>query len=828
VSTAPESSNLGDLRTLDWERLQDLLDPFEAAWHALEGQAGVVELAGFLPPPTDPLRRLALIELIKADLEFRWRRGLPVGLDTYLADFPELGAAAALPPRLLYEEYRVRQRYGDQPPLADYQARFPEQFPDLQRLLKEEPLGTVVSDNLSTPMPAGSNTSGTPPAAGPQLLQVLGDYRLLHRIGMGAFGEVWKAEAPGGVHVALKTIIRPVEHELAQQERRALELIKQLRHPYLMSIQAFWVLESRLHVAMELADGSLRQRYQECRKQGLAGVPQKEMLGYLREAAEALDFLHREHVLHRDIKPENLLLLQGHVKVADIGLARHLQGDISMLNDSGSGTPTYMPPEMVTRRVCKQSDQYSLAVVYAEMRQGRPPFRADNLFELMQAHIFKEPDLEGLPEPERGAVRKALSKEHRERFRSCSDFAEALAAATAEPPPAPVPPSRTKPERRPRRLILLGATLVLILLAAAFGVLLANSYRNNNPPRVPFTLVPASVELQPGEEKAVSLFVQRDGQFRGPIELSFRDLPEHVAIQPGTIAADADHVQLTLRSANDVPVGPIEVKVHATADGHHNDGTLALVFLPPNITLLPGWAKPANAQVVSDGSNRKYYDRIDVRRGGLAVRFVLVPRAAVGDLPTYYIMEDKVSAGLFHKFAAADPRAVSDPQWFELASNHEANNPVLGVVAEDAHRCALWLGGLLPTIQQWEKAAGRYDRGRGRGPFREQADPNLLGIGRTGPMRLDEPTDDISHPYGLRHLSGNGRELTRNLADPNRGTVPVDDPQELDAVSLRGRSFRAPQPLLFRDLEDREQTLLGDLGYRESNDETGFRVVLEP
>src|SRR5262249_6207615 len=233
-------------------------------------------------------------------------------------------------------------------------------------------------------------------------------------------------------------------------------------------IQAFWVLESRLHVAMELADASLRQRYRECRNQGLQGIPQKEMLGYLREAAEALDFLHREHVLHRDIKPENLLLLQGHVKVADIGLARHVQGDISMLNDSGSGTPTYMPPEMVTRRVCKQSDQYSLAVVYAEMRQGRAPFRADNLSDLMRAPIFKEPDLEGLPDPERVVVRKALSKEHRERFRSCSAFAEAMAAAMADPPPAP-PPARRNRLLRP---ILFGAALVLILLVTLAFVLL--------------------------------------------------------------------------------------------------------------------------------------------------------------------------------------------------------------------------------------------------------------------------------------------------------------------------------------------------------------------
>src|SRR5438270_3422400 len=133
----PADGDLGDLNTKNWEDLQGLADSLEAGWK--KGQP--VDLAQLLPAPGNPTRAIILRELIKTDLECRWRHGQETDLDYYLKTFAtDLGPAQSLSPALIYEEYRVRQLFGDRPPLEHFQARFPNQFPDLERLVRENPL----------------------------------------------------------------------------------------------------------------------------------------------------------------------------------------------------------------------------------------------------------------------------------------------------------------------------------------------------------------------------------------------------------------------------------------------------------------------------------------------------------------------------------------------------------------------------------------------------------------------------------------------------------------------------------------------------------------
>jgi serine/threonine protein kinase/tetratricopeptide (TPR) repeat protein len=274
-------------------------------------------------------------------------------------------------------------------------------------------------------------------------------YVLVKRLGSGGFGEVWQAQAPGGIPVAIKIIFRSLDHQDSKNEMQALELIKGLRHPFLLPVLGFWTLQDRLLIAMELADGSLRDRLNACRRAGLPGIPVAELLTYFRGAAEGLDYLHEQHVHHRDVKPDNVLLLGRHAKLADFGMVSALQNR-SLVTVSGSGTPAYMPPEMWGGKVSLHSDQYSLAATYAEVRLTRRLFTGSELVDQMVAHLQKTPDLAPLAEPEQRVLLRALAKDPGQRFPSCQEFVQALeqalAPAAGVAPPVPPPPAPPVPE----------------------------------------------------------------------------------------------------------------------------------------------------------------------------------------------------------------------------------------------------------------------------------------------------------------------------------------------------------------------------------------------
>jgi hypothetical protein len=261
-------------------------------------------------------------------------------------------------------------------------------------------------------------------------LEPLPGYRLLEHIGSGGFGEVWRAEAPGGLTKAIKFVFGQLHERRASNELRALDRVRGVRHPFLLSLERIETIDGRLVVVTELADGSLKDRFEACRREGLSGIPRDELLGYLRDAADALDFMIDSHALqHLDIKPENLLLLANHVKVADFGLVKDLrQSEASLV---GGMTPLYAAPEVFRGGPSPRSDQYSLAIVYLEMLTGKLPFVAGNAAELTLQHLNDLPDLSALASADRYAVSRALAKDPQHRYPTCRAFVDALVKATS-------------------------------------------------------------------------------------------------------------------------------------------------------------------------------------------------------------------------------------------------------------------------------------------------------------------------------------------------------------------------------------------------------------
>lgn len=253
-------------------------------------------------------------------------------------------------------------------------------------------------------------------------------YTITERIGAGGYGEVWKARAPGGLVKAIKFIYGRLDDERAACELRALERIKRVRHPFLLSLERIEVVDGQLIILTELADASLKDRFEHCRRQGLSGIPRDQLLVYLHDAADALDYMSEEHSLqHLDVKPENLLIVGGRVKVADFGLVKEINdGTVSLV---GGLTPVYAAPETFDGHPSRQSDQYSLAIVYQEMLTGALPFPGRTTAQLMAQHLYNRPQLGALPASDRPIIERALAKDPHHRFSGCRELIEALRAA---------------------------------------------------------------------------------------------------------------------------------------------------------------------------------------------------------------------------------------------------------------------------------------------------------------------------------------------------------------------------------------------------------------
>ncbi len=838
--------NFRSLKTNEWKQLQDLADRFEEAWRTADS----VDLAAFLPPVGDPLRSEALQEFIKTELEIRWKRDQVATLEEYADKFPELGGVRALAPELVYEEYRVRQVFGDKPSLALYQNRFPDQFPAMQRLVEEQSFATP---RTSPPTVRSPEPAPTPPkdkdASAGSFSTIRGvttssvtispgeAYTLVRPIGHGSYADVWQGLAPGGIPVAVKIIRRPIEEDEAKQELKSLELIKELRHPHLLQTQAFWIWEGKLHIVQELADSTLRDRLKACLKEGQSGIPPKELLRYLKEAAEAVDFLHKHRVHHRDIKPENILMVQQHAKVGDFGLARLLQHE-QMSVTGGAGTPGYMPPEIWGGKISPQSDQYSLALAYAELRLGRRVISGPSHVEVMLKHLEETPDLAPLDKDEQEVILKALAKKPEQRYRTCAEFVEALEPTLGLSGSA-THPLLLAPTPSRRRFLTRAA---LTLPAAALG-----GYgfwyffiRKPPPPPPPPPYLPASCDPAAGAQ----------------------------------IVADKDGKRFYDR---------IHLKYHELQGGEK------IVFLlipqkrpddPPTFYIMEN--KVCNELFGKFAAERPDAVRLEspIEPWIESVQLMLEP---------LFRLDVKKRASYWNWGGFADGKHLG---------NANPRHPVFGVTWFEANAFAKWMGANinLPTAIQWDKASGFYEylntfeewvktqRG-GKSPDEEVSDEEVLkawqefddyvtSLGRPqgpfqgtwsddgrlelvsalltsdphgaagrvlvasvrefqsreiavnrrnqGPLAIGEAKRDIS-PFGCRDMAGNGEEWLRQ----GKGEG-VDESTE-----VRGRSYLDRRgPLYYKYLHEARahQGLAGGIGRRnryEAFPFLGFRVVLE-
>jgi serine/threonine protein kinase len=262
-------------------------------------------------------------------------------------------------------------------------------------------------------------------------------YQLVQSLGQGGWGEVWKAvRLADNTCFAIKFL--PSDSQLtAAQEIRALQAIRQISHPNLVTIDQVWSCPGYVAIVMELAEGNLLDLLEVYYAEFNVPIMADHLCFFLSQAAEAIDFLNaRRHLVdgrrvayrHGDVKPSNLLVQGRTIKLADFSLA--VQTTSSMWYHRRVGTTHYAAPELFQGWLSDRTDQYALAVSYYQLRTGRLPF-PETPASFEPGYRRPAPNLSHLTPAERPILARGLAAVPLDRWPACAEMMTRLTQALA-------------------------------------------------------------------------------------------------------------------------------------------------------------------------------------------------------------------------------------------------------------------------------------------------------------------------------------------------------------------------------------------------------------
>jgi serine/threonine-protein kinase len=265
-----------------------------------------------------------------------------------------------------------------------------------------------------------------------------GRWRILHQLGVGAFGVVYLSERVGlGRQVALKLLHKDysTNDEHVRRFAREARALSRLQHVNCVSVLDVGTHQERPYIVMELvAGGPLTEEV------GTPAMTPDRAVALIRQVLLGLGHAHGHGIVHRDLKPDNVMITElagvGEVvKILDFGFAHINDSRLSQSNANVvPGTPSYMSPEQTMGiKTDPRTDLYATGVILYELCAGFRPFVAAEAFELLRMHREEPPVSPRLAAAGRGisealdqVILRALSKNPDDRFPDAAAFVAAL------------------------------------------------------------------------------------------------------------------------------------------------------------------------------------------------------------------------------------------------------------------------------------------------------------------------------------------------------------------------------------------------------------------
>jgi serine/threonine protein kinase/tetratricopeptide (TPR) repeat protein len=262
------------------------------------------------------------------------------------------------------------------------------------------------------------------------MIQKLGKYKIVDKLGEGAMGSVYKAyDNILDRNVAIKIMADDIKWNSALKLRfyREARAAASLHHPSIVTIFDLGEEGNTTFIVMEYLQGkNLKEIIQE-----KIPLPLEKKLSIMAQVSEGLNHAHAGGFIHRDIKPGNIFVTSsGLAKILDFGIARIPASNLTRVGDR-LGTPIYMSPEQIKgEQYDARSDLFSCGIVFYEFLTYVHPFRDAKFDKTLNNILYQEDFLfaEQFPEAPAGLLpilKNCLAKEPDKRYADMSEVARA-------------------------------------------------------------------------------------------------------------------------------------------------------------------------------------------------------------------------------------------------------------------------------------------------------------------------------------------------------------------------------------------------------------------